>query len=185
MDTRVRVTKMLIENSFMQLLKTTPLRKITVTKVCEGAQINRITFYKHYQDVFDLYEKMAARLIGRSAEKLKGRLESSDLHAGIRAVFQDIADHADEYALLFSENVENVYRMRSVEAGIGQLAAFDVPVPGIGREDYEALKTFLSAGGAGVLFAWMQEGMRQDPVLVADRLYGLVSRMMRTYAVNL
>ena len=39
-------------------MKTTSVEKITVKEICEHAEINRSTFYKHYQDVYDLMEKL-------------------------------------------------------------------------------------------------------------------------------
>ena len=50
-DARVRYTKMMIRNSLLELLRTKPIAKITVTEICEMAGINRATFYAHYSDV--------------------------------------------------------------------------------------------------------------------------------------
>lgn len=47
---------MMIRESFIQLLKEQPVSKITVTKICEMAEINRATFYKYYNDAFDLLQ---------------------------------------------------------------------------------------------------------------------------------
>lgn len=57
-DARIRYTHMIIEKSFLELLKTKPVYKVTVTELCQMAQINRATFYKHYLDVADLLEKI-------------------------------------------------------------------------------------------------------------------------------
>ena len=35
-----------------------PIGKITVREICEGAGVHRSTFYAHYQDVYDLVEKV-------------------------------------------------------------------------------------------------------------------------------
>ncbi len=56
-DARVRYTLKVIEDSFLELLGKKPLTKITVTELCQTAQINRATFYKHYLDIPDLLEK--------------------------------------------------------------------------------------------------------------------------------
>ena len=57
-DARVRYTVHMIQNIFLELLKEKPVAKITVKEICERAEINRSTFYKHYQDVYDLMEKL-------------------------------------------------------------------------------------------------------------------------------
>ena len=48
-DARVRYTVHMIQNIFLELLKEKPIAKITVKEICERAEINRSTFYKHYQ----------------------------------------------------------------------------------------------------------------------------------------
>ena len=53
-DARVRYTKMMIRNSLLELLRTKPIAKITVTEICEMAGINRATFYAHYSGPSDL-----------------------------------------------------------------------------------------------------------------------------------
>ena len=50
-DGRVRYTKMRIRSAFYELLQKTEYEKITVTSICDLAEINRATFYKHYLDV--------------------------------------------------------------------------------------------------------------------------------------
>ena len=41
----------------LDLLKQKPLEKITVREICELAQINRSTFYAHYEDIYDMARK--------------------------------------------------------------------------------------------------------------------------------
>ena len=57
-DARVRYTKMVIKNSFVKLLQSKPLSKITVKEICDLSEINRATFYKYYCDPYDLLEKI-------------------------------------------------------------------------------------------------------------------------------
>ena len=64
-DARVRYTRMIIEQSFLELLGEKPISKITVTELCEKAQLNRATFYKHYLDIPDLMEKIEEDLFDK------------------------------------------------------------------------------------------------------------------------
>ncbi|QCZ46834.1 TetR/AcrR family transcriptional regulator [Levilactobacillus brevis] len=72
-DRRIRKTKDVITTTLITLLQTTPLEKITVSKIVELADISRSTFYAHYNDVFDLYNQM----IHESLVDLMNRLEAS------------------------------------------------------------------------------------------------------------
>ena len=53
-DKRIEKTKLLIKNTFLDLIKTKNIDKITVKAICDSANINRGTFYYHYLDVADL-----------------------------------------------------------------------------------------------------------------------------------
>ncbi|MBQ8979360.1 MAG: TetR family transcriptional regulator [Oscillospiraceae bacterium] len=39
------------------------LRRITVQEIADRADVNRVTFYKHYLDVYDLYDKVEEELL--------------------------------------------------------------------------------------------------------------------------
>lgn len=51
-DARVKYTLMVIRKSLLELLKEKPINKITVKELCDLAEINRATFYLHYQDCY-------------------------------------------------------------------------------------------------------------------------------------
>ena len=51
---RVRLSKMLLKNALITLLKEKPLEKITIYELCAKAQLNRVTFYKYYGSQSDL-----------------------------------------------------------------------------------------------------------------------------------
>ena len=61
-------TEKAIANALKKLLAKRPLNKITISDIANECGINRMTFYYHYRDVYDLIECIAN-------EELKGALE--------------------------------------------------------------------------------------------------------------
>ena len=59
---RKKESKKKIEKTFVQLLQEKELNKISVTEICEKANINRSIFYSNYLDVYDLADKVAEEL---------------------------------------------------------------------------------------------------------------------------
>ena len=57
-DLRVKKTKELIKNCFLQLIEEKGYSKVSVTDITSMAQINRNTFYLHYVDKEDLIDEM-------------------------------------------------------------------------------------------------------------------------------
>lgn len=54
MDLRVKKTRKAIFKAYLELRNESEPEKIKVIDICEKAEINKSTFYKHYRDVFDL-----------------------------------------------------------------------------------------------------------------------------------
>ncbi|MGN0813767.1 MAG: TetR/AcrR family transcriptional regulator [Candidatus Coproplasma sp.] len=55
-DKRVVRTKRDLRNAFIELIVEKPFEKITVSEICRKASINKMTFYKHYQDKYALLD---------------------------------------------------------------------------------------------------------------------------------
>lgn len=62
-DLRVRKTKRSIKQTLDTLLQTKPLEKISVTEIARNAEINKGTFYLHYNDIYDLYNEFIHDII--------------------------------------------------------------------------------------------------------------------------
>ncbi len=56
-----------LEQALLRLLKQKPLRRITVTELCEAAAVSRSTFYAHYSNVDDIYQELLRRFALESA----------------------------------------------------------------------------------------------------------------------
>ena len=58
MDRRTKYTQKIIRDTLIDLLSEKDINKITVSEICEIADINRATFYRYYLDVYDLLEQI-------------------------------------------------------------------------------------------------------------------------------
>ena len=54
-DRRTRLTKRLIAESLIELIKTKPVDQISVSELCRQADINRATFYRYYTMPKDIF----------------------------------------------------------------------------------------------------------------------------------
>ena len=51
-----QTTKRALEASLKKLLKEKPLNKITINDITEDCGVNRMTFYYHFKDIYDLVD---------------------------------------------------------------------------------------------------------------------------------
>ena len=86
----------LIKQAFAELLNEKDMSKITVTDIVERANISRGTFYAHYLDVYDLYDKLEQDILiewGMLVLKLQ-ELRTEEF-------FRRLVDYVDRNRLLF------------------------------------------------------------------------------------
>lgn len=63
MDKRYQKAEELIRREFFAMLEEMPVYKITVSELCRRTDINRGTFYLHYQDCYELIEVLSRELV--------------------------------------------------------------------------------------------------------------------------
>lgn len=69
-DSRIVRTKQLLREAFMELLRTVGFEKITVQSLITKAGISRGSFYLHYEDKYDLLNKIEAEILSGIQEIL-------------------------------------------------------------------------------------------------------------------
>ena len=180
-DTRVRITKQMIKKSFIELLKTNSLNRISVTQICKEAEINRVTFYKYYHDTFDLYEKLIDELIEESSASIMIINSRKDLQKALEITLTGIYEQIERYHLLFSEHIDANHLSRSIERCMSKISSLDLPGVSVPEAQREMLRSFLSFGGGGVLATCINEGMKQSPKEIAELLYSYIMQILNLY----
>lgn len=59
---RVRLTKQMLQNGLIEMLQSERIEKISITELCQRAQVNRTTFYKYYGNQYDVIEDIIDNL---------------------------------------------------------------------------------------------------------------------------
>lgn len=63
-DLRYNRTERLLKAAFMEQLLVKSVEKITIKELTDRAEINRTTFYRHYEDIYDLLEAIEDEILG-------------------------------------------------------------------------------------------------------------------------
>ncbi|MDD3220355.1 MAG: hypothetical protein PHC41_12935 [Lachnospiraceae bacterium] len=70
-DLRIMKTEKAIRKAFHQLLQEKPVNKITVKELSELAEINKTTFYSHYDTIFNLIETLENETVDYIVENIR------------------------------------------------------------------------------------------------------------------
>lgn len=167
LDARVRYTRMVIENNFLELLQMKPVAKITVTELCERAQINRATFYKHYLDIPDLLEQLEERLFDQIRTVFRER--PADFEKLLLELMYQTQNEGMRFMVLGSENGDPMLMAKTFR--ICYESAYPIVaqnLPNVEETKQKLTFQFLSQGSGAILSCWIQDGMRQDPKEVVE-----------------
>ncbi|WP_283680113.1 TetR/AcrR family transcriptional regulator [Lentilactobacillus sp. Marseille-Q4993] len=87
MDKRIEKTKEALTSSLFEMLETQPIENISITDLCNHANVSRRTFYVHYDNIYEIFEDYRDFL----ALKVYRALQSPDLVAdNLLVVFDTI-----------------------------------------------------------------------------------------------
>ena len=67
-----------IRATTLELMETTPLHRIRVTRLCAACGVNRSTFYDHFRDVYDVADALERQLL-RELDALSGVVREGQL----------------------------------------------------------------------------------------------------------
>lgn len=163
-------TRELIVKVFTELLDEKPIKKITVKDIVERCNINRNTFYYHFQDIPSLVQGML--------EEKVDQLMGNHYHSGhpvecIRPLIQ--------YVLKNKRAVLHVYRYIPREVFLSYLDRlalrlmqeyFSTATEGasVSGENVAALTLFYKCSMVGLLLDWLDKSLESDMPALMERL---------------
>ncbi len=99
-----RKTRRIIKQIFAEMLsEKRELGKISVSELCQRADISRGTFYSHYDDIYGVAEDYENELIDRFFDNIR-LLEAQNISQFIDSVFEFIRQNDQNYRLLCKSN---------------------------------------------------------------------------------
>lgn len=156
---RFQETEQKILEIFSELLSEKEVSQITVREICEKAGINRSSFYLHFQDVYDLLEKLEYFTMLKSGQIFSD--PSGDYHLQDRFVrfFDFIQDHQD----FFKAYLNDQHEMHILNGVLGPSASskYHEVIHELGYESGRELayhNAFFQAGLTAMVREWLNAG---------------------------
>lgn len=183
-----QITKKALAASLKKLLSQKPLDKITVIDIVEDCEVNRQTFYYHFQDIYDLVEWM---FLTGAAAALNGKKTYDTWQQGFLQVF--------EYALENKDLVINTYHSMSRDQlerylydvtynlliGVVEEQASGMAVS---DNDKKFIADFYKFAFVGLMLDWIRRGMKDDPKKIVEHIstliQGDIKRALEKYRVQ-
>ena len=181
-DGRVRYTKMRIRSALYELLKEMDYDKITVTAVCNRAEINRATFYKHYLDVEDLIDKLQKETIDDFAKKLENAVENRP-ETFIVDLLHFLKDNmsSDNDIKLFSLSSSSSFTSKISTLIYEKFASMvSSKIPEKYSANNDMIFAYIAGGSAGIIDYWIKSGCKEKEEAIAVTLTTLASSIIKS-----
>ena len=176
-DRRVQFTKKLLCESMITHLQQKPVHKMTVTELCEGADINRGTFYSHFTDQYDLFlhtENTAIEEIGRFITAIFAEDSEEDVIQACRNLYRYIQKNELVWRSLLGRNGDADIYKKIFELCYGDYLNKKGLAQEGGNDATKLRYTVLLMGGLSMTKRWLEEKIDQTPDQLADILAGFV-----------
>ena len=165
-----QVTKRALEQSLKNLLLKKPLNKITITDITEDCGINRMTFYYHFQDIYDLVEWAC---YGDAKKALKNKKTHDTWQQGLTQLLYAVRDNKpfiiNVYNCVDKGQVEKYLKPLTDDLLLGVVEEESINV-NVREEDKKFIAQVYSYCFVGIMLDWIKNDMKEKPEDLVERL---------------
>ena len=178
-------TKVAMSNALKEQLKKKKLSKITINDIASACNISRMTFYYHFQDIYDLtewtLEEAAGRAIGENRTYDSWQYGFEDLLEELQGNQTLILNI---YRSMDREMIER-YLLKKTESLLMPVVEQESHGLPVNEENKRRVAIFYSYAFLGVLMEWIGKGMAAPPREVVKMVSAIVQGDFRNSLENL
>lgn len=171
---RTRLSKMLFKNALMDLLKEKgSINKVSVRELCDRAELNRSTFYAHYQEPNDLLIEIETELLDATEEHLKKIGAENDIgaHKYILSFLQYIRQNDKPFRALLIDSTDPEFRSRFMQQSIIQFVEnLRIVLP---KELEQYIFSYILNGSTGIIIQWIRSDYAADENEIVNLLFSI------------
>ena len=159
-----QTTKRALEASLKKLLLEKPLNKITINDITEDCGVNRMTFYYHFKDIYDLVDW----ILTEDATKAMEGCQSFDTWTeAFLDILHQIRDNKalvlNVYRSVGREQVEQ-YLYKLLDSMLKEFADRECRDITVQDDDKQFVVDFYKYALVGVVLEWIRRDMKTEPL---------------------
>ena len=166
--TKMTNTKQAIAESLKHLLLKKPITKITINDITEDCHISRMTFYYHFNDIYDLVEWVCEE-DARAALSDNRTLDT--WQHGFTALLETVRENKifilNVYRSVDRMQIEH-YLKRVTERLLLVIINEQADGISISDENKRYIANFFTEGFIGIMLEWIHHDMREEPEQIAE-----------------
>lgn len=163
-DLRVRRTRKLLQQAFIELTVEKGFAALTVRDITERAMVNRSTFYRHYLDKYDLLEEYLNEIYELTA--------SPDVPGPLN-LLKHIQQFADFYRVMLGPKGDPLFTQRfrqNTEKRFRSSSTKVLPEPGADALPVDLRLSCIAYAGLGATTWWLEQEQPCSPEQLTEWL---------------
>ena len=174
-----QTTKRALEASLKKLLNQKPLNKITINDITEDCGVNRMTFYYHFKDIYDLVDWI---LTEDAIKVMEGRRSFDTWTEAFQDILQQVQTNRtlvlNVYRSVGREQVEQ-YLYRLLDPMLKEFADRETTDITVQDADKQFVIDFYKYALVGMVLEWIRRDMKTDPAVMTERLGKMIHGDLR------
>lgn len=181
MDRRITKSRTALKNSLLLLMNSKDFKAISITDIVQQADLNRGTFYKHYQFKEELLDEVVDDVIKDLVASYLEPYEKTeilvleDLTASAIKIFHHVEKYANFYKLVVQTNILSSFHNR-IGNELKQLVLQDFSRhSGFDPElDKELYASYQANAILGMIVEWINQGFKYSATYMAEQLLKII-----------
>jgi len=181
-DLRIRRTRLALRAALLELIEEKGFEAIIVQDIADRAMINRVTFYKHYRDKYDLLEQTMRAMLSELPQGVAQLLQSpadNAVYVGLIQWFEQVDRHASFYRTMLGRegNAAFAARLRSYLETLVAQELEQAQIDDRRQLPPQVVIRFAAAGFLGVTEWWLDQRRPIPAQEAASHLHALLLRL--------
>ena len=175
-DRRFRRTRALLRQGLIQLMETKDIKDISVKELSDLADINRGTFYLHYNDIYDMLGKMEDELFTEFNEILDRTLttEAISSETTLQEIFAFLERNRDFAKVTMGPHGDLAFVNRM--KGLVKDRIYNIPDVKNGNQDLVYIESFIISDCIGIIETWLNHPSPKPPEEIAAMCNSLLMK---------
>lgn len=171
MNRKEKYTNLALKEALIRLLAQKDIDKITVTQICQQADVNRATFYLRYNTIEEFYfavvKEWADEIMAETRRRIKSADQEDLLHKSIKFSLESIRANKSLVPVVLKINSGFIFEQT--------LAMMDEGTPV--NDDLRFHFKFFMEGVKGIMLHWLANNCEDDIDDLTDKIssvFGLI-----------
>ena len=181
-DRRAIKTRKALANALAELLTEKELHKITVQEICDKAELNRGTLYRHYLDVYDLYEKIEKETIVAFALLLLDAGEQPTVEF-FKKIIEYISQNKSIFKMVFSPNTTGQLRTElcGIIKGVFQQKQLEKEGSKLSETELNYMCSYRAQGCVAIISDWVTSDFKESEEFIIKTISALDSNTEKVF----